>query len=207
MPDIFSECPDTHWCKSNCFYSSISIQGRNYDTIYHKFILVSKFDSINQKAAQFISQLVDSNTSTFMPNPVNMCPHFSTFCQQAGTLNIQHSWKMSFHFWTLQNNQILKSASLLLLWKQMLTLKGFWTSFGNLKQQLDAYALFFKVYCFLKKQKLHWTQHTVTLHSNACHKFDINNKRPCRFYSTATPMMRSVLTAEVVVGRVWQVTT
>ena len=34
-------------------------------------------------------------------------PHFCTFCRQAGTLNIQHPWQMSFHFWTLQNNQIL----------------------------------------------------------------------------------------------------
>jgi len=41
-------------------------------TIYHKFNLVSEFDGINQKAAQLISQLVDSNTSTFMPNPINM---------------------------------------------------------------------------------------------------------------------------------------
>jgi len=44
--------------------------------------------------------------------------------------------------------------------------------FANLKQQLDAHAIFFKVYHFLKKQKLHWTQHTVTLHSNACHTGD-----------------------------------
>ena len=31
-----------------------------------------QIDGINQKAAQIISQLVDSNTSTFMPNPINM---------------------------------------------------------------------------------------------------------------------------------------
>ena len=61
-------------------------------------------------------------------------------------------------------------------------LKDFCTNFANLKQQLDAYALFFKVCHFLKKQKLHWTQYMVTLHSNACHNFEINNTRPGRFY-------------------------
>jgi len=35
-----------------------------------------------------------------------------------------------------------------------------------------------KVCHFLKKQKLHWTQHMVTLHRNACHNFAINNKWP-----------------------------
>jgi len=72
MSDISSECPGMHWCNSNCFWSSVTIQGRNFDAIYHKFNLVSKPDSINQKAAQLISQLVDSNTSTFMPNPIKM---------------------------------------------------------------------------------------------------------------------------------------
>ena len=37
-----SKCPGTHWCKSNCFCSSNSIQGRNFDTIFHKFPMVSK---------------------------------------------------------------------------------------------------------------------------------------------------------------------
>jgi len=44
MSDISSECPGRHWCNSNCFCSPISIQGRHFDTIYHKFNLVSKFD-------------------------------------------------------------------------------------------------------------------------------------------------------------------
>ena len=51
MPDIFPECPGMYWCNSNCFCSLISIQVRNFDTIYHTFNLVSKFDGINQKAA------------------------------------------------------------------------------------------------------------------------------------------------------------
>ena len=51
MSDISSECPGTHWCNSNCFCPSFNIQGRNFDTIYHKFNPVSKSDSINQKAA------------------------------------------------------------------------------------------------------------------------------------------------------------
>ena len=51
MSDISSDCPGTHWCNSNCFCSSSSIQGRIFDTIYHKFNLVSKFNGINQKAA------------------------------------------------------------------------------------------------------------------------------------------------------------
>jgi len=38
----------------------------------------------------------------------------------------------------------------------------------------------------MKKQKLHCTQHMVTLHSNACHNFEIDNTRPGRFYSSAT---------------------
>jgi len=41
MSDISSECPDRHWCNSNCFCLPISTQGRNFDTIYHKFNLVS----------------------------------------------------------------------------------------------------------------------------------------------------------------------
>jgi hypothetical protein len=49
--DISFECPGMHWSNSNYFCSSISTQGRNFDTIYHKFSLVSKFDSIKQKAA------------------------------------------------------------------------------------------------------------------------------------------------------------
>jgi len=81
-------------------------------------------------------------------------------------------------------------------------LKGFCTNFANLKQQFDAYALFLKVCHFLKKQTLHWKQHMVTLHSNACHNFEINKKKPRRFYSTATLMMSSVLTAVVLVGKV-----
>ena len=73
-----------HWCNSNCFCSSINIQGRKFVTIYHKFNLVSKFDGINQKVAQLISQIVDNNTSTFMPNSVNML-HISVHvhCRQA----------------------------------------------------------------------------------------------------------------------------
>jgi hypothetical protein len=55
-----------------------------------------------------------------------------------------------------------------------------------------------KVCLFVNKQKLHWTQHMATLHSNACHNFEINNKQPCRFYSAATQMMSSVQTAVVV---------
>ena len=51
MSDISSECPGTQWCNSNCFCPSISIQGRNFDTNYHKFNLVSKFNGINQKVA------------------------------------------------------------------------------------------------------------------------------------------------------------
>jgi len=81
-------------------------------------------------------------------------------------------------------------------------LKVFCTSFANLKQQLVADALFFKACHFLKKQTLHWTQHMVTLYSNTCHNFEINNQLPHRFYSTATYMRSSVLTAVVVVGRV-----
>ena len=38
----FLECPGMHWCNSNCFCSSVSIQGRSFDTIYHKFSLVWK---------------------------------------------------------------------------------------------------------------------------------------------------------------------
>ena len=72
MSDISSECPSMHWCKFNCFWSSVTTQGRKFDTIYHKFNLVSKYDSINQNIAQLISQLVDSNISTFMPNPIKM---------------------------------------------------------------------------------------------------------------------------------------
>jgi len=41
-------------------------------TVSHKLNLVSKFDGIHKNAAQLISQLVESNTSTFMPNPINM---------------------------------------------------------------------------------------------------------------------------------------
>jgi len=26
-----------------------------------------------------------------------------------------------------------------------------------------------------EETKLHWTQHTVTLHNNICHNFEINN--------------------------------
>ena len=51
MSDISSECPGMHWCNSNCFCSSISIQGRKFDTICQKFNLVSKFNGIKQKAA------------------------------------------------------------------------------------------------------------------------------------------------------------
>ena len=47
MPDIWSECPGMHWC----FCSSINIQCSNFDPIYHKFNLLSKFDNINQNAA------------------------------------------------------------------------------------------------------------------------------------------------------------
>ena len=72
MSDVSSECPGRQWCNSNCFCSSISIQGRNLDTIHHKLNLVSKSDDINQKAVLLISQLVDSNTSTFMPNTIDM---------------------------------------------------------------------------------------------------------------------------------------
>ena len=32
MSDISIECPVRHWCNSNCFCSSISIKGRNFDT-------------------------------------------------------------------------------------------------------------------------------------------------------------------------------
>jgi len=66
--------------------------------------------------------------------------------------------------------------------------------------------LLFKVCHFLKKQTLHWTQHMATFHSNTWHNFAFNNKQPHRFYSTTTQMMSSVLTAVVVVGKVWQVT-
>ena len=89
MSDISSECPCTHWCNSNCFCSSISIQGRKFDTIYHKFNVLSKFYSINQNAAQRISQLADSNPSTFMPNPVNMF-HISVH-----SASRQAPWKFS----------------------------------------------------------------------------------------------------------------
>ena len=51
MSDISSECSGTYSCNSNCFCSSISIKGINFDTTYHKFNLVSKFDGINHKAA------------------------------------------------------------------------------------------------------------------------------------------------------------
>jgi hypothetical protein len=80
-------------------------------------------------------------------------------------------------------------------------MKGLCTNFANLKQ-LDLYALLYEVCHFMKKQKRLWTQHVVTIHSNACHNFEINNKRPHRFYSTATQMMSSVLIAVVVEGRV-----
>jgi len=46
MSDISSDFPGVHWYNYNCFCSSISIQSRNFDTIYHKFKLVSKFDGI-----------------------------------------------------------------------------------------------------------------------------------------------------------------
>jgi len=42
MSDISSECPGMQWCNSNCFCSLISIQGRSFDTHYHKFSLVWK---------------------------------------------------------------------------------------------------------------------------------------------------------------------
>jgi len=124
MSDISSECPGTHWCNSNFFYSSITIQGRKFDTIYHKFNLVSKFDGINQKAAQLISQLVDSNTSTFMKNSINM------FLISVHSAARQAPWIFSIldrcHSTSgLQNNQILLSAPLLPLWKQMLTSERF----------------------------------------------------------------------------------
>ena len=172
--------------------------------IYHKFNLVSEFDGINQKAAQPISQLVDSNPSNFMSNPINMS-HISVH-----SASRQAPWIFSildrYHSISgLENNQILQSASMLPLWKQMLTSQGFCTNSTDLKQ-LDASALFLKACHFLPTQKLHWMQHMVTLHSNACHNFEINNKQPRRFYSTATNIMSSLLTAVVVVGRVWQVT-
>ena len=91
MSDISSESPRTHRCKFNCFWSSINIQCSNFDTIYHKFKLVSKSYSINQKAAQLISQIVDSNPSTFMPNPINM---FHIFVHSASR---QAPWIFSNH--------------------------------------------------------------------------------------------------------------
>lgn len=57
MSDISSECPGTHWCNSNCLCSPISTQGRNFDTIYHKFNLVSKFDEINQGLPNSLTNL------------------------------------------------------------------------------------------------------------------------------------------------------
>ena len=51
MSDISSECPHMNWCNSNCYCSSISIYGRNFDTLYHKFKLMSKSDRKNQNAA------------------------------------------------------------------------------------------------------------------------------------------------------------
>ena len=82
MFDMSSQCLGMQWCNSNCFCSSISTQGRNFDAISHKLNLVSKFDGIHKKAAPLISHFVDSNTSTFMPNPINM---FHISVHSAGT--------------------------------------------------------------------------------------------------------------------------
>ena len=57
MSDISSECPDRQWWNCNCFCSPISTQGRNFDTICHKFNLVSKFDEINQGLPNSLTNL------------------------------------------------------------------------------------------------------------------------------------------------------
>jgi len=46
MSDMSSQCSGMQRSNSNCFCSSICLQGRNFDTHYQKFNLVSKFDSI-----------------------------------------------------------------------------------------------------------------------------------------------------------------
>jgi len=154
-------------------------------TIFHKFNLVSEFDGINQKAAQLISQLVDSNTSTFMPNPINMS-HISVHSasRQApwifSMLDRYHSisglWR-TIKYYSLPHCFLSES--------KCSHLKGFCTNSANTKTALDA-------------------THGHT--SQQCMPQLWNQQQPCRFYSTATYIMSSLLTAVVVVGRVWQVT-
>ena len=72
---------------------------------------------------------------------------------------------MSFHFWTLQNNQMLQSASLLPLWKQMLTSERFLHLFCQ-SETTWCLCIVLESLSFSEETKLHWTQHTVTLHSN-----------------------------------------
>jgi len=128
------------------FCSSNSIQGRNFDTTITK-----KFDGINQKATQLISQLVGCNTSTFMPNPINMfrisvhsvsrqAPLWLSILERC--LSVSGPCR-SIKYYNLPN--CFFSGS------ECQHLKRFCTNFSNMKQKLDAYALFFKVCHFLKK--------------------------------------------------------
>ena len=143
-----------------------------------------KSDGINQKDAKLISQLVDSNT--FMTNPINM---FHISVHSAGR---QAPWIFSILDRCHSISGLCRTIKYYNLPHCFLSeskcehLKGFCTNFANMKQEPDAYALFFKVCHFLNKQKQHQTQHMITLHSNTCHNFEINNKWPRRFYSTAT---------------------
>jgi len=91
MSVISSECPGMHWRISNCYCSSISIQGRNFDTLlsqilthsitnfdtlYHKFwhTLITNFDTLYHKFWHTLSQ-IQSHVKIWQHKPKGCLTH------------------------------------------------------------------------------------------------------------------------------------
>ncbi len=82
---------------------------------------------------------------------------------------------MSFHFWTLQNNQILQSAWLLPLWRQMLTSEKFLRQFCQSETTTWCICIAFESLSFSEETKT--ALDTTHVHTSQQHMLQLWNQQ------------------------------